>query len=63
MHKQKPEAHFTMATDNEAIEEDPTLESFGMPLDLASVVKMIATEENTSTTLVEADTDAFLDSI
>jgi hypothetical protein len=63
MHKQKPEAHFTMATNNEAVEEDPTLESFGMPLDLASAVKMIATEENTSTALVEADTDAFLDSI
>jgi hypothetical protein len=63
MHKQKPEANFTMATNNEAMEEDPTLEAFGMPLDLASAVKMIATEENTSTALVEANTDAFLDSI
>jgi hypothetical protein len=61
--KQKPEAHFTMATNNEAMEEDPALEAFGMPLDLVSAVKMIATEENTSTALVEADTDAFLDSI
>jgi hypothetical protein len=52
-----------MATNNEAIEEDPTLESFGMPLDLAGAVKMIATEENTSIALVEADTEAFLDSI
>jgi hypothetical protein len=33
--KQKPEAHFTMATNNEAMEEDPTLEASGMPLDLA----------------------------
>jgi hypothetical protein len=63
IHKQKPEAHFTMATNNEAMEEDPTLEASGMPLDLAGAVKMIATEENISTTLVEADTDAFLDSI
>jgi hypothetical protein len=61
--KQKPEAHLTMATNNEAMEEDPTLEASGMPLDLAGAVKMIATEENISTTLVEADTDAFLDSI
>lgn len=52
-----------MATNNEAMEEDPTLEASGMPLDLAGAVKMIATEENISTTLVEADTDAFLDSI
>jgi hypothetical protein len=52
-----------MATNNEAMEEDPALEAFGMLLDLASAVKMIATEENTSTALVEADTDAFLDSI
>jgi hypothetical protein len=34
-----------------------------MPLDLAGVVKMIDTEENPSIALVEADTDAFLDSI
>ena len=61
--QQKPEAHFTMATNNEAMEEDPTLEASGMPLDLAGAVKMIATEENTSIALVEADTDAFLDSI
>jgi hypothetical protein len=63
MHKQKPKAHFTMATNNEAMEEDPTLEALGMPLDLASAVKMIAIDENTSTSLVEANTDAFLDSI
>ncbi|PWZ30159.1 hypothetical protein Zm00014a_033295 [Zea mays] len=56
-----------MATNNEAMEEDPTQTKYAshqsMPLDLAGAVKMIATEENISTTLVEADTDAFLDSI
>jgi hypothetical protein len=46
IHKYKHEAHFTMATNNEAMEEDPTLEASGMPLDLAGAMKMIATEEN-----------------
>lgn len=62
MHEQKPEAHFTIATNVEAMEEDPTPEASGMPLNLSSVVKMIVIEEKTTTTIVEADTNAFLNS-
>ena len=45
------------------MEVDPTPEASGMPLDLASAVKMIAIEEKTSTAEVETDTDAILYSI
>jgi hypothetical protein len=62
--KNKAEAHFTMAiTNEEAIMGDLTPKASYSPLDIASAVKMIASEENTSMVEVDVDTDAFLDSI
>jgi hypothetical protein len=50
-------------TNEEAIMGDLTPKASYSPLDIASAVKMIASEENTSMVEVHVDTDAFLDSI